>query len=253
MPALPARESPPINIATSLPNHPSHGSIRTRQSALRSPNRLLRELDPVHRAPRIAPAPSPLLALTHLRERLQWMEWLRLSLRWSLPADVSLRLAPKTNPLFLYPRESILPFRPTPAPNPQSRAPLSPPEFRAQTDRAGLRFAPARRASSSPLSSGPAPAPANLAPSSAARYCAAKAAGPSIDEHPPNPRVPRWSSLSQIHFASPSSRRVRRSAPRQSLAELARRCSGAPCSLCSRMPRRCIRASAARSTLQSRR
>src|SRR5438552_1246306 len=245
MPALPARESPPISIATSRPNHPLHGSIRTRRSALRSPNRLLRELDPVHRAPRIARAPSPLLAPTHLRERLQWMEWLRLSLRWSLPAAVSLRLAPKTNPLFLYPRESSLPFRRTPAPNQLSRAPLSPPEFRAQTDRAGLRFARAPRASSSPPSSARAPAPANLARSSAAQYCAAKVAGPSIDEHPPNPRVPRWSSLLQIHFASPSSRRVRRSAARQSPAELARRCSGAPCSLYSHRLRRCIRASAA--------
>src|SRR2546430_3964655 len=161
MPVLPARESPPINIATSRPNHPSHGSIRTRRSALRSPNRPLRVLDLVLRVPRIAPPPSQLLALTHLRERLQWTEWARLSLRWSLPAAVSLRLAPKTNPLFLYPRESSLPFRPTPAPNPLSRALLSPPEFRAQTDRVGLRFALARRASSSPPSFGPAPAPAN--------------------------------------------------------------------------------------------
>src|SRR5437879_13142025 len=190
MPALPARESPPINIATSRQNHPSHGSIRTRRSALRSPNRLLRELDLVHRPPRIAPPPSQQLALTHLRERLQWREWARLSSRWSHQRDVSLRLAPKTNPLFLYPRESILPFRPTPAPNPLSRVLRSPPEFRAQTDRAGLRFARAPRVSSSPPSSGPAPAPANLAPSSTARYCAAKAAGPSIDEHPPKPRHP---------------------------------------------------------------
>src|SRR6267154_3941255 len=243
--ALPARASPPISIATSLPNHPSHGSIRTRRSALRSPNRTLRVLDLVPRIPRIATPPSPQLALTHLRERLQWMEWLRLSLRWSLPAAVSQRLAPKTNPLFLYPRESTLPFRRTPAPNPLSRALLSPREFLAQTDRAGLRFAPAPRANSSQPSSGPAPAPANLAPSSAAQYCAARAAGPSIDEHPPNPRVPRWSSLSQIHFASPSSRRVRHSAARQSPAELVRRCSVAPCSLYSRRLRRCIRASAA--------
>src|SRR5882757_1413592 len=152
MPALPARASPPISIATSHPNHPSHGSIRTRRSALRSPNRTLRVLGLVPRIPRIAPAPSPLLALTHLRERLQWMEWLRLSLRWSLPAAVSQRLAPKTNPLFLCHRESILPFLPTPAPNPLSRALLSPRDFRAQTDRAGLRFALARRASSSPPS-----------------------------------------------------------------------------------------------------
>src|SRR5207302_10604061 len=209
MPALPARESPLIDIATSRPNHPSHGSIRTRRSALRSPNPLLRELDPVHRTPRIAPAPSPQLALTHLRERLQWMEWLRLSLRWSLPAAVSQRLAPKTNPLFLHPRESSLPFRPTPAPNPLSRALLSPPEFRAQTDRAGLRFARARRASSSPPSSAPAPAPANLAPSSAAQYCAAKVAGSPIAEEPPHPPLPPWSSPLPIHFPSPSFRLVR--------------------------------------------
>src|SRR6266436_1354570 len=234
MPALPARESPIIDIASSRPNHPSRGSIRTRRSALRSPNRPLRVLDLVHRVPRIAPPPNPQLALTRLRERLQWMEWAHLSLRRSHQAAVSQRLAPKTNPLFLYPQASSLPFRPTLVPSPLSRAPLSPPEFRAQTDRAGLRFARAPRVSSSPPSSDPAPAPANPAPSSAARYCAAKAAGPSIDEHPPNPRVPRWSLLSQIHFASPSSRRVRRSAARQSPAELARRCSGAPCSLCSR-------------------
>src|SRR6267154_753237 len=148
--ALPARASPPISIATSLPNHPSHGSIRTRRSALRSPNRTLRVLDLVPRIPRIATPPSPQLAPTHLRERLQWMEWARLSLRWSLLAAVSLHLAPKTNPLFLCHRASILPFRRTPAPNPQSRAPLSPPEFRAQTDRAGLRFVRAPRVSSSP-------------------------------------------------------------------------------------------------------
>src|SRR5579859_6828116 len=253
MPALRARESPPINIATSLLNRPSHGSIRTRRSAVHSPNPLLRELDLVHQAPRIAPPPNPQWALTRLRARLPWMESAHLSLRWSLPAPASLLLSPETNPLFLYLRESSLPFRPTPAPNPPSRAPLPPPEFRAQTDTAALRFARAPRASSSPPSSGPAPAPVNPTPSSIRLCCAATAVGPSIDEHPPNPPVPRWFSLSQIHFASPSSRRVRRSAVRQSLAALARRCSKAPCSSYSRMLRRCIHASAGQSTPQSRR
>src|SRR5580765_1003206 len=99
MAALLGPASPLPDIATSLPDHPSRGSIRTRRSALRSPNRLLRELDLVHRTPRIAPPPNPQLALTRRQERLQWMESVHLSWQWSLPAAVSRPLAPKTNPL----------------------------------------------------------------------------------------------------------------------------------------------------------